>query len=75
MLYLLIEREEKATFLIETFIIKRCHKNTTNERKVAMSKKMLNHVLENKEIYIGLEDSKRTWKVCVYGYSPRTGMG
>ena len=60
-----MNEKEKATFLVETFIIKRGRKNATNERKVAMSKKMLNHVLENKEIYVGLEDSKRTWKVCV----------
>jgi len=28
-------------------------------------KKMNNTIVENKEIFIGLEDSKRTWKLCV----------
>lgn len=27
--------------------------------------KIMNHIVKNKEIFIGLEDSKKTWKVCV----------
>lgn len=26
---------------------------------------LMNHIVKNKEIFIGLEDSKKTWKVCV----------
>jgi transposase len=28
-------------------------------------RKMQNYILRNKQIFIGLEDSKRTWKICV----------
>ena len=27
--------------------------------------KIMNYIVKNKEIFIGLEDSKMTWKVCV----------
>jgi len=30
-----------------------------------MNKKMLNYVVKSKKVFVGLEDSKRTWKICV----------
>ena len=29
-------------------------------------RKIQEYVLEGKEIFVGLEDSKRSWKICVY---------
>ncbi len=28
-------------------------------------RKMQNHVLKGKEVFVGLEDSKRSWKLCI----------
>lgn len=30
-----------------------------------MERKMINHIVENKTIFVGLEDSKRTWKIAI----------
>jgi transposase len=30
-----------------------------------MNRKMVNYIVKGKEVFVGLEDSKKTWKVCV----------
>jgi transposase len=39
--------------------------NTTKRKKGSLMRKMQEFILKNKEIFVGLEDSKNSWKVCV----------
>jgi len=64
------EIKEKATFFLKKILALAGHFNNRGRKapqrkEGSLMKKIRDYILNGQEVYVGLEDSKKTWKICV----------